>query len=91
MDDLSKTNAEITLDIHEGVPVTSSRTVAFIFDKRHDHVLRDIENILKDLPSFGAMSSDWFIEGKEPDSYGRLKKIYYMTRRFQSTRDGLHW
>lgn len=36
--------------------VCTSRAVAEIFNKRHDHVLRDIENILENLgdPKFGG-------------------------------------
>ena len=41
--------------------------IAETFEKRHDHVLRDIENLRKDLPNFGEM----FFETEAPDSYGR--------------------
>jgi len=54
--------------------VTSSLVVAESFEKRHDHVLRDVEKLQKDVPNFGEM----FFEGKEPDSYGRERKVYYM-------------
>jgi Rha family phage regulatory protein len=44
----------------EGVPVVSSLEVADKFGKRHDHVLRDIDNLLKDatreVPNFGVLS-----------------------------------
>lgn len=33
----------------DGVPMVSSRKVAEIFDKRHDHVMRDIDSIINDL------------------------------------------
>lgn len=57
--------------------VTSSLNIADNFDKQHKHVLRDIENLLEeDRPNFGHM----FIEGNEPDSYGRPRKIYFMNR-----------
>lgn len=29
----------------KGIPVVSSRNVAEMFNKRHDHILRDIENL----------------------------------------------
>ena len=35
--------------------VTSSLQVAETFGKRHDHVLRDIDNLKKDVPNFGEM------------------------------------
>ena len=33
------------LTLKDGQPVTTSRQVAESFDKRHDHVLRDIDNL----------------------------------------------
>lgn len=57
--------------------VTSSLNVAESFDKQHAHVTRDIENLLReDVSNFGEM----FVEGAEPDSYGRPRKIYFMNR-----------
>lgn len=56
--------------------VTTSLKVAETFDKRHDNILRDVENIKKDVLNFEEM----FLEGSEPDSYGRSRKVIYMTR-----------
>lgn len=57
--------------------VTSSLNVAENFKKQHKHVLRDIENLLEeDRSNFGQM----FVEGDEPDSYDRPRKVYYMNR-----------
>lgn len=56
--------------------VTTSLQVAKVFDKRHDHILRDIDDIKKDVPNFGEM----FIETTELDSYGRDRRIYDMNR-----------
>lgn len=56
--------------------VTTSLKVAEVFGKRHDHIMRDVNNLKKDLPNFGEM----FLEGNEPDSYGRDRHIYYMNR-----------
>lgn len=56
--------------------VTTSLQVAQNFEKRHDHILRDIDNIKKDVPNFGEM----FTETMELDSYGRDRRIYYMNR-----------
>jgi len=60
-----------------GKAVVSSRDVARVFEKRRDHVLRDIKNIITNdadwgLPNFGEMSY--------PDSYGRSQTEYVMTR-----------
>ncbi|QYY85649.1 Rha family transcriptional regulator [Pediococcus pentosaceus] len=56
--------------------VTTSIQVAEVFDKRHDHILRDIDSLEKDVPNFGEM----FAECMESDSYGRDRRIYYMNR-----------
>lgn len=56
--------------------ITDSRNVADVFNKRHDHVLRDIEVMRKDLPNFGEM----FFEGTMPDTYGREQKVFFMNR-----------
>ncbi|MBO0458390.1 Rha family transcriptional regulator [Enterococcus hulanensis] len=56
--------------------VTSSLNVAENFEKRHDHVLRDIDGVEKDVPNFGEM----FFETNEPDSYGRDRRVVYMNR-----------
>lgn len=60
----------------DGRAVTSSLEAAKIFDKRHDHVMRDINNLKKDVPNFGEM----FFEAETTDSYGRKQKINYMNR-----------
>jgi len=72
MDNIMKINVRI----EDGCIVTDSRNIADTFEKRHDHVLRDIENIKKDLPNFGEM----FIESTMPDNYGRNQKVYFVSR-----------
>lgn len=57
--------------------VTSSLNVSGNFDKEHKNVLRDIENVKKDVLNFELM----FVEGSEPDYYGRDRKVYYMNRK----------
>ena len=56
--------------------VTTSLQVAKNFEKRHDNVLRDIENLHKDVLNFEEM----FIESTELESYGRDRRIYYLNR-----------
>ena len=56
--------------------LVSSKDIAINFSKRHDHVLRDIENIEKDVPNFGEM----FHKGEAEDSYGRSQPCYFMNR-----------
>jgi anti-repressor protein len=56
--------------------VTSSLKVAEVFEKEHRTVLRSIDELKKDLHNFVQM----FVEGSEPDSYGRDRRVYYMNR-----------
>lgn len=60
----------------EEVTVVTSLDVADTFEKRHDHVLRDVEKLKKDLPNFGEM----FFETTMPDAYGRNQKAFLMNR-----------
>lgn len=56
--------------------VTTSLQVAETFEKRHDHLLRDIENLKEDIPNFGEM----FFLTLTKDSYGRDRKSYLLNR-----------
>lgn len=67
---------EVRIEIIDDKSMVDSREVANNFDKRHDNVLRDIENIKKDVLNFEEM----FLETKLPDSYGRSQRAYYMNR-----------
>ena len=65
------------VEIRNNQVVVNSRDVAEHFSKRRDHVIRDIENLIKkDVPKIGAM----FQQVELPDSYGRMQKAYYMDR-----------
>lgn len=68
--------ADIILSTRNCEPVASSRQIAESFEKRHDHVMRDIDTIKKDVPNFGEM----FFETEAPDSYGRPQRTYLMNR-----------
>jgi anti-repressor protein len=56
--------------------ITTSKMIAETFNKRHDNVLRDIENLKKDVLNFEEM----FHETETQDSYGRLQKAYLITK-----------
>lgn len=65
------------VEVRNNQVVVNSRDVAAHFGKRRDHVIRDIENLIKkDVPKIGAM----FQQVELPDSYGRKQKTYYMNR-----------
>lgn len=70
------TLVSVKIDIIDDKFVVSSRTVSNDFKKRHDNVLRDIENIKKDVLNFEEM----FFETTLPDSYGREQKAFFMNR-----------
>lgn len=62
-------------------PTTTSLNVAEVFDKKHFHVLRDIENLKKEMnPNLDASFKEMFFETVYLDKYGRKKKCYEMTR-----------
>ena len=56
--------------------ITTSLKVAETFEKNHRDVLRAIDNLKKDVRNFAQM----FEETKEPDSYGRPRRVIYMNR-----------
>lgn len=56
--------------------ITTSLQVAETFEKNHRDVLRAIDNLKKDVRNFAQM----FEEAKEPDSYGRPRRVIYMNR-----------
>ena len=68
--------SDIVLSMQSGEPVASSRQIAENFQKNHNHVLRDIDSLKKDVSNFGQM----FFETTAPDSYGREQRAYLMNR-----------
>lgn len=74
MGKIIKTESKL-IEIRNDQPVTTSQNIAQSFEKRHDHVLRDID-ALKDVPNFGEM----FFETDAPDTYGRPQRTYLMNR-----------
>jgi phage regulator Rha-like protein len=59
---------------HDGIAVVSSRDIARVFGKRHDHVLRDIENIIKDVECQESHSS---ILGSEKGTVNELFSLFH--------------
>lgn len=65
-------------DFNGGNIKMSSREIADLCEKRHDHVLRDIEKMLQDIdaPNFGAVD----FEAKYQDSKGEWRKEYRLPK-----------
>ena len=65
----------------KGVPVTSSRKVADVFNKQHGHVIRDIEDIKANLSKIGEVEFNKnFLNSSYVDSKKRKYPEYLMTR-----------
>lgn len=47
--------SDIILSMQSGEPVASSRQIAENFEKNHNHVLRDIDSLKKDVSNFGQI------------------------------------
>ena len=60
--------------------ITTSLKVAEIFNKRHDSVLRDIENLRIDLQNINQKDLHNFGEISYKDKYGRSQKAYQMNK-----------
>jgi Rha family phage regulatory protein len=65
--------------VANGVPLTTSTDVARCFEKRHDNILRDIENIRAELPFERLLN---FEEGGYtlPETGNQQHKLYHLTR-----------
>ena len=74
-------NQEVVFENKDEQVFCTSLDVAKVFGKRHDHVLRDIENILNDLREIGT-SNDLSNFGlvKFKDKKGELRPAYQISR-----------
>lgn len=75
--------ADVMVWDKDGKAVTSSRNVAAVFGKRHDHVLRDIENVIAQLPKEHSpdLGDGLFISSvRKNESNGRAYPEYLITR-----------
>ena len=63
--------------IHKDAAVVSSFDVAERFHKRHDRVLRAIENLLMSMPKNGVVD---FYKSSYVDAKGEKRKMYLMNR-----------
>lgn len=70
---------DIILSMQNGEPVVSSRQIADSFEKRHDHVMRDIEDIMKGLPKNGDTPM-FFKTEYTHEQNGQSYPMYLMNR-----------
>ena len=70
-------NNLINIQNKEGVMVVGSREVARNFDKRHDNLLRDIENLISDS---SKLRNEFFIESEYTNGRGQKYPEYLLTR-----------
>lgn len=70
---------DIILSTQNGEPVASSRDVAKRFGKRHDHVIRDIAEIVKSFPKNGDTPLFFKTEYVHPQNHQKYP-MYLMNR-----------
>ena len=68
---------EIILKEENGQILANSREVAEKFGKNHNHVLRDIDNLISDCPK---LDSEMFIESTYKNSRGKVYRCFNMNR-----------
>lgn len=82
MTDITITNKEVKKmkdNKKPGEPVASSRDVAKRFGKRHDHVIRDIAEIVKSFPKNGDTPLFFKTEYVHPQNHQKYP-MYLMNR-----------
>lgn len=70
---------DIILSTQNGEPVASSLQIAESFEKRHDHVMRGIEDILRGLPKNGDTPMFYKTEYTHEQN-GQTYPMYLMNR-----------
>ena len=68
------------ITLNDGVPTTLSTDVATFFGKRHDHVIRDIKNIIATLPEDRLPNFGETFEIKHVGNIDRKVPVYRLTR-----------
>lgn len=67
------------ISVMDSEAFVSSRDVAQAFDKRHDNVLRDIDNLLKNIDS-SDVRDGLFRQTLAPDAQGIMRRSFDVTR-----------
>lgn len=70
-----------TIMVHDGRAVTTSKAVADYFGKKHKNVLRDIENLIADLPNERGLNfAPTFQTVAGPNNSSRQERMFELTR-----------
>lgn len=69
----------IEVQVHNGVPATTSRNIAAVFEKRHDVVIRDIRNIFANNTDT-EFNLHNFVGVEYTDAKGQKRPEYILTR-----------
>lgn len=69
----------IEVQLHNGVPATTSRNIAEVFEKEHKIVMRDIRNILASNPDVDFNGYN-FVPVEYTDAKGQKRPEYLLTR-----------
>ena len=67
-----------SVSIHSGRPATTSLEVAKFFSKRHDHVVRSIQNLISNTPE--SFSAPNFGAAEYSDEQGKPRPIFILYR-----------
>lgn len=67
----------IRVENKDGDLIVNSREIAKKFDKRHDNVIRDIENLISNS---SKLSNEFFIENEYTNKRGKTYREYLLTR-----------
>lgn len=72
-----------TADVSKAIPVTTSRNVAKKFERNHQHVLRNIRELILDISDMSTSGHIYFCEESQYiDSTGRKQTEYLMNESF---------
>lgn len=74
-------SAAFGLKVVAGTVVTSSRNVAQKFGKRHDNVLRSIDELIREFPECALSFEETFDEIAMPKTGARRDRLYVMNRK----------
>ena len=84
MNEIKKQDQSIVINnlvtITDGEPLTTSRIIADVFNKRHSHVLESIENLVSQLTDRNFGSLKWFTKVDYVDNHNQLRNEYQINR-----------